>query len=222
VNLPPLVRQYLEQALPDGPQGPDGVRITQEGTMWVRPGVRCRPFTASEHFAIERVAFSWRARFPVVGRIAFDVVDAYDEGQGLLELRALGLRVSRQSGPELAFGESQRYLAELPWVPHAIGRNAEIHWLEVEDGNVEVSAEVLGRRAGVTFTFDADGDIVEASALRPRQVGKTSVETPWGGTFSEYEVVDGIRLPGVAEVYWEIDGNRFVYWRGRVLSASAR
>jgi len=101
-------------------------------------------------------------------------------------------------------------LAELPWVPHALGRNAEIHWVEVEDGKVEASAKVLGRRAAVVFEFDAGRDLVQVSALRPRQVGKTWVETPWGGTFSEYEVLDRIRLPGVAEVYWEIDAGRFV------------
>ena len=190
--------------------------------MWMKPGGRGRPFTANEHFEIERVAFSWRARFPVFGRIALEVLDAYDEGQGLLELRALGLRLSRQSGPELAVGESQRYLVELPWVPHAIARNAEIQWLEVEDGKVEVSAEVVGRRAAVVLTFDPGGDIVQASALRGRQVGKTWFETPWGGAFSEYQVVGGIRLPAAAEVYWEIDSERFVYWRGRILSVNAR
>jgi Family of unknown function (DUF6544) len=175
-------------------------------------------FTATEHFEVERVAFSWRARFPVGLR----VVDAYDRGRGLLELRVFGVRVQRQQGPEIAVGEAMRYLAELPWVPHAIARNPELEWRELDERRVEVAAQVVGERAAITFEFDADGDIVRATALRNRQVDKTWEETRWGGEFGDYGFVDGIRMPAAAEVHWELDGERFVYWRGRVLSASPR
>jgi hypothetical protein len=190
--------------------------------MWMRPGGRAVPFTATEHFEIERVAFSWLARFPVLGPIGFQVVDGYDADRGLLELRLFGVRVRRQAGPELALGEALRYLAELPWVPHAMARNRELAWQQVDERTVEVAADVAGERAALTMGFDATGDIVHVSALRRRQAGKTRVETPWAGDFSEYEVIDGIRMPAAAEVYWDPGGDRFVYWRGRVLSASAR
>ena len=75
-------------------------------------------------------------------------------------------------------------------------------------------------RAAVTFEFDADGDIVRASAVRKRQTGKQWEETPWGGEFGEYEVLGGIRMPTVAEVDWVIEGAPFVYRRGVVLTAT--
>jgi hypothetical protein len=221
VTLPPLVRHYAERALPDGARAASSVRITQEGTMWMKPGARGRSFTATEHFEVERVAFSWRARFPVVGPLALEVVDGYDAGRGLLELRVLGMRVSRQAGQELGPGEAQRYLAELPWVPHAIARNSELEWGESGDREVEVACPVAGGRPAVTFEFDAAGDIVRVSAVRRRQVGKEWTETPWGGEYSDYAVIDGIRVPAAAEVYWDLGGKRFVYWRGRVLNVNA-
>jgi hypothetical protein len=222
VSLPPLVERYLERALPDGTGATESVDITQEGSMWMRPGARPVAFTATEHFETERVAFCWRARFRLL-RISLDVVDSYDADHGLLELRVAGLRVRRQRSTELAHGEALRYLAELPWVPHALARNRELEWVQTGEQAVEVAAQVAGERAAVTFDVDEQGDVIHASALRKRQVGKSWELTPWGGDFSQYTVVDGIRMPATAEVYWELrDGERFVYWRGRVLTATPR
>lgn len=221
MTLPPLVQQYLERALPDGAGDVKSVDLTQKGTMHMKPGSPGLPFTATEHFEATRVAFSWRARFRPL-RLPLDVVDAFDAGHGLLELRIARVRVRRQQGPELALGESLRYLAELPWVPYALARNRELEWTQADEWNVEVATDVAGIRAAVTFEFDAAGDILRASAVRRRQEGKAWVETPWGGDFSDYAEIDGVRLPTAAEVYWEHEGERFVYWRGRVLSLKAR
>jgi hypothetical protein len=218
MNLPPLVRQYVERALPDGAGDVERVELTQEGRIWMRPNTRGMGFTAREHFEVKRTAFAWRARFP----FGLRVVDAYDRGRGLLELRVLGVRVQRQRGAEIDVGEAMRYLAELPWAPHAIERNLELEWRELGGRAAEVAADVAGERAAVTFEFDADGDIARASAVRLRQTGKEWEETPWGGEFGQYEVVGGVRMPTAAEVHWEIEGAPFVYWSGRVLSATTK
>ncbi len=218
MNLPPLIRRYVERALPVGAGHVERVELTQEGRIWMRPDTRGMRFTAREHFEVERTAFAWRARFP----FGLRVVDAYDRGRGVLELRLIGACVQRQRGPELDVGEAMRYLAELPWVPHAIERNSELEWRELDERSVEVATRVADERAAVTFEFDADGDIVRASAVRKRQTGKQWEETPWGGEFGEYEVLGGIRMPTVAEVHWVIEGEPFVYWRGVVLSATPK
>jgi hypothetical protein len=222
VTLPPLVERYVERALPVGAGEAGSVDITQEGTIWMKPGTRGMGFTAKEHFEVERVAFTWRARFPVIGPLALRVVDAYDRDRGVLELRLFGARVQRQRGLEVSEGEAMRYLAELPWVPQAIVRNEELHWRQLDEASVEVSTPVAGQRVAVTFGFDDLADITTVSALRRRQVGKSWEETRWGGEFGDYTFMGGMRLPAAAEVYWELDGDRFVYWRGRVNSVSAR
>ena len=189
--------------------------------MHMRPGSPGMRFTATEHLEATRVAFTWRARFRPL-RLPLEAVDAYDAGRGLLELRIARVRVRRQRGPELALSESLRYLAELPWMPHALTRNPELEWTQIDEYTVEVATRIEGTRAAVTFDFDAAGDIIRASALRRRQEGKSWVETPWGGDFDDYTVLGGVRLPAAAQVYWEHEGERFVYWRGRVLSVRTR
>jgi hypothetical protein len=80
-----------------------------------------------------------------------------------------------------------------------------------------------GRALSFTATEDFEvgrvdaGDIVRASSKLRRYEGEA---TPWGGEYSDHAVLDGIRLPTAAEVYWELESGRFVYWRGRVLTAT--
>jgi hypothetical protein len=189
---------------------PDVVRITQEGRMRQKPDGRFLRFTATEELEVRRVGFTWRARFP----LGIRVVDGYEEGAGRLEVRLLGVPIQRRAGPELARDEALRYLAELPWVPYAMAHNPELEWREVADNAVEVAASPLF----VRFDFDESGDIVRASSGMRRLEGKP---TPWGGDYSDYAVLGGLRVPTSAEVYWELESGRFVYWCGRVLTAQA-
>lgn len=219
VELPELARRYLERALPVHGPLPQRVRVTQEGQMRQKPGGRAMRFTATQEFAVDRVSFSWRARFPIFGPIAIQVVDEYAAGEGRLEARLLGLRLQQQTGRETAVGEALRYLAELPWVPYAIAHNRELSWRELDAQTLEVATLLGNERLAVELELDATGDITRAFApARPRVVGKRSIATPWAGEFRDYAVLRGVRVPTQAEVWWELPDGPFVYWRGTVTS----
>jgi hypothetical protein len=217
--LPEAMRRYLERALPQHGSAPRQVLIAQHGQMWQKPGARATRFTALERLAVEEVAFSWRARFPLAGPLAIAVVDRYAAGEGAVEVRLLGVPLQRQRGPETAAGEALRYLAELPWAPHAIARNRELEWRAAGERAVEVAASVRGERLAVTLELDEAGDVVRASAAaRQRRTAAGWIPTPWGGEFGAYKLLGGVRIPTSAEVFWELGGDRFVYWRGTVTS----
>jgi hypothetical protein len=174
----------------------------------------------TQFFAVDRIGFSWQARFPVLGPLGLRVVDDYADGDGVLEVRLLGLPLQRQRGPETTAGEALRYLAELSLVPHAIAHNRELEWRELDERKTEVAAQVGGERLSVEFEFNTDGDVVRGfSQLRRRKVGSDWLPTAWGGRFSDYELLGDTRLPTSAEAYWDLPEGRFVYWRGTVLSA---
>lgn len=220
--IPPLISAYLERALPAAGPVPRSVRITQAGQMWKEPGAAPRRFTAVQHLAVERVAFAWRARFPIVWPFAIKVVDAYADGEGTLDVRLLGRTVQRERGPEMAVGEAMRYLAELPLVPHAMAHNGELGWRQLDDGQVEVTTVVGQETIAVVLELDETGDIVRASAAgRPGMRGDVTVRMPWGGEFSDYRELGRMRMPTRAEVYWDYPEGRHVYWRGEILTALA-
>lgn len=188
----------------------------------MKPGGRWLRFRATQESAVEEVAFSWRARFSLVPLVWLDVVDSFEAGTGALAARLWGaVRVMRGEGPEIDRGEAMRYLAELPWVPHAFWANDALAWRVAGDDAVDVRTGVGGAEVAVRLHFDVAGDVVASSARRPRETGGETRETPWGGRFGEYAVVGGVRLPTRAEVSWELPEGRFTYFRGVVTGLEA-
>lgn len=216
--LPELVRRHLERALAADAGRPRRVRIEQTGEMRLKEGGRWLPFRAVEELAVAEVAFVWRARFRLAPLVRLDVVDRYEAGAGRLEARLFGrLRAMRSQGPDLDEGEALRYLAELPWAPHAIAANPELRWREAGPDAVEVAA----RGVAATLRFDGVADVVASSAVRPRPVGRESVPTAWGGSFGDYMSLGGVRVPTFAEVAWQLPEGPFTYFRGRVTALEA-
>lgn len=219
-EVPELVRDYLTRVLPAEGSIPGQVRVTQVGEIRQKPGGRWLRFSAVEDFAVEEVAFSWRARFRLAPLVSLRVVDRYADGEGQLEARLLGLvPVLRARGHEVAEGEALRYLAELGWVPQAIVANRRLEWRELGARAVEVATKVGSTRVALRLEFDAAGDLIGAATdARPRTVGKRIVPTPWAGSYSDYVAFHGIRVPARAEVRWELEDGPFTYWRGRLTS----
>lgn len=215
-HLPDLVRGYLGRSLPPDSTVPATIRVQQTGEMWKQPGGRPIAFEATEEFAVDRVAFSWRARFPIVGPLAMTVVDGFGDGAGRLRVSLLGIPLQTQTGPEMDVGEAMRYLAELAWAPQAIAANRELEWRDVDERMVEVGCRVGGVDVAVRWEFDAAGDLLRATGVRPFPIAETFVTRPWGGEFGAYEDFTGARVPARAEVWWDLPEGRFVYWRGRV------
>jgi hypothetical protein len=215
-HLPGLVQTYLARSLASDRVFATTVRVVQVGEMGKRPGARPMRFRATEDFAVDRLAFIWRARFPILGPLTLSVVDEYASGAGELRVSLFGLPLQRQRGPETTLGEAMRYLAELAWAPQAIAQNRELDWREVDERTVEVSCDVGGTRAAVRWQFDAAGDFVRATGTRPYPTGKEFVPRTWGGDFADYSSFAGIRVPAFGEAWWELPEGRFAYWRGRI------
>jgi Family of unknown function (DUF6544) len=216
-SLPDQISRHLSQVLPQGAATPGRVRLGQTGEMIQKPGGRRLDFKAVEEFAVRSVEFEWRASFGPNPLVRVKVLDRYRDGEGLLVAKVWGIvQATRSTGADTDRAEAMRYLAELPWVPHAIESNPQLSWRELEDGSVEVSTLVAGRPASVRLSFDDEGLISTASGIRPRLGGRTAVETPFVGTFGDYVELGGIRVPGSAEVSWELPEGPFTYWRGEV------
>ena len=190
--------------------------------MWRKPGAKPLRFQATEDFAIDEVAFAWRARFQLLGPLALEVVDELGGGAGRLRVKLLGVPLQTETGPEIAVGQAMRYLAELAWVPQAIAGNRELEWRQTGERQLEVATQVGPARAVVELELDEAGNIVRAAGMRPRRGDGGEFEpTPWGGDFSGHTRFGEVRVPAAAETWWDLPEGRFVYWRGRVAEVDA-
>lgn len=223
-RLPPLVRAFAERATAGHPDVPDTIALTQAVEMKLRPGGGWMPVAARQTIATGETAFAWDARAAIAPLVSARVLDACVAGEGRLTVRLLGsIRMAEARGAAVTLGEVYRYLAELPWAPHAILANPSLAWRQLDERTVEVSAEAAdGEFARLRLIFDADGDVVAVEVDdRPREVKGDHVATRWRGVFSDYRDFGGIRLPAHAEVSWLLDDGPFTYFRGDLVSYEA-
>lgn len=219
-TLPPVVRRWLDLALPDGvPEPlPRTVRLDQDFEMAMGPD-RWVSGTARHEASCATPGFVWRA-VAAVGPVPLVAQDVLVGPVAGMEGRIGGaVPVLRATGPDALEGELLRYLAELPWTPAAALGNPGLRWTAVDDRTVEVAAPAVAPGAVVRISMDDDGfPVRSASPVRARTVGRRTVPTPWGGTFSEPRRFVDVVVPSRAEVAWRIDGEWQPYWRCTITS----
>lgn len=220
-ELPGLVQSFAQRATSGG-ASPRTVRLRQRAEMRAKPGDAWQRHTAEQVISVYDPGFVWLARVRLAPLLSASVLDAFVDGEGLLEVRLLGsLRLARNSGPQVSRGELMRYLAELPWAPHAMLHNPHLRWRELDGATVEVSSDSIGGPARVRLVFE-DGDVARIEADdRPRALGCGTVATGWRGRFFDYSELGGCRIPVRAEVSWLLDEGPFTCWRGEVTAYEA-
>lgn len=220
-GLPAPVQRYFRAALRDGQPIIARARLTQRGEFLQQEADDgWRPFTATHTVSTRPPGFLWDARIRVAPGIAVRVHDAYIGGRGVLQVAILGLVtvVDISGTPEAAEGELLRYLAEGPWVPTALLPSQGVRWDPVDDSHARATLVDGDTTASLTFTFGADGLVSHVfAAERPRDVGGEMVPTPWEGRFADCVERNGVQIPTLGEVAWQLEGRHLPYWRGRIL-----
>ncbi len=222
---PPPVTRALPEAVRDvaiaGGAEPGlsavAVRIRQEAQFLADGAPDFVPTPAIQTIALGATGFVWQAENPGRPVPKFRVIDAFVDGEGLLEARALGsIPAARATGQVANVAEAMRYLAELPWVPDAILGNPEITWTVAEDGWIEASLRVGADDAMVRFRTEGS-DIVQMTARRPDlDADGNRIERVWEGHFRAYGEIGGRRIPIEGEIGYVDDGHYTAYWIGRI------
>lgn len=196
------------------------VDLSQSGTMWFKQGGIPLAFTAQQRIGTSNTGFVWLAAIGPLGGMT--VVDSFVAGRGMLEARLLGvLRIARQEGiAALNQGEALRYLAEIPWNPDIILFDHSLEWTVIGPRSIRVASGAGESRAEITLGLD-DAGLIETVSAASRTFA-TGKRYPWHGRFWDYQNTDGRCIPMQGEVAWVIDGNDFVYWRGKLESWHAK
>lgn len=213
--LPGAVRELAGRAGAVPGQGADFVRMTQSASIRLAPDRPWRKLDATQWSAIRQPGFVWHARQPAGPIIIAEIVDAYVDGRGSLEVRLFGsVPVAKAAGEDIARAELMRYLAEMPWTPDAILHNAALRWSSSGDDTIQVEAGQGDSSVAVRFRLDDQGDIVEMQADdRPATEDGEIVLRPWRGVFRCYQNAGGRRVPTEAEVGYVYEQGYQPYYR---------
>jgi hypothetical protein len=214
-----LLERIRHFAMPEGPVECRGTWLRQQGEMRFAPDRPWLRFEAEQWCEGNGIDFRWQARARMAPFLNARVVDSFESGKGALTAKVLGIiPVARARGPETDRGEALRGLAELPWRPFAFREAPCFTWEAVESDKLGATYDDGKTLATMEFDVDGEGRVLGAAASgRPRQVGKSVVDTPWSGAFDEYRTFDRLRVPISAEVTWHLPEGPFTYWRGRVV-----
>ena len=224
--IPKIVRDFALKAGANEKSPPLSAFFHQLCEMRINPGDDWMNLRAEQVIGVQKLGFVWYAEQKKNFFVTMRVVDAYVDGSGVLNVRALGsFPIADMSGPGADEAELMRYLAELPWAPDAMLHNPQLRWRQLDETTVEVEAGQEGALAKVRLYFDNSGDIIEMQAdARGRSEGMEVVPRPWRGSYSGYRKIEGTfagetgfrRIPTKAEIGWVLDDGYFAYWRGQI------
>lgn len=224
-NLPVPVARYFDHVLEPGLPYARAVEIAHRGEFRLGDAdAPWRPFTSTQHYTVAPPGFVWDATIDLFPLVPVRVVDAYVNGTGALQARALGAVpvADAEPSPELDAGELMRYLAEAVWFPTALLPAAGVEWEPRDDRSAVATLEHDGTRVSVTFHFDDSDEIERVTGERYRDADGSYELARWVGRFESYRRRNGRYVPLDAEVGWDLPEGYLGYWRGHVADVDHR
>ncbi len=212
------VRAY---AMPQGAPRETRVFMRETGRIRSGPNSSWMTWTAEEWIDSRTFEFRWEARARTAPLLTVHVVDAFENGAGALTVRALGhVKIAGARGPHADKGELMRLLASFTQCPMAFAEHPWLTWTAPAESVLRVECRTPTTCAVIDYDVAPDGAIAGSSAAdRPRQVGRTFVETPWHARGFDYREYGDIRVPTKVEAAFDTGGEKsFVYYEGEIAS----
>jgi hypothetical protein len=213
-GLPAPVQRYFRAVLRNGQQIVVSVNVEHNGTFnSSQNDERWRPFVSSQRVVTQRPGFDWDARIAMMPGVTVRVHDAYVAGDGLLHATLFGLvpLADLRGTQAIAQGELMRFFAESAWYPTALLPSQGVQWEAVDDTSAIGTLMDANNEATLLFRFN-EHDLIESARAKARgaMVGKDVVMMPWEGSWSNYQLRDGMIVPLTGEVPWVWCGPRGV------------
>ena len=190
--------------------------LSQTGEQW-------KPFISQQRVVTRSPGFVWNGHVTAMPGVAVHVHDAYIAGVGILKPSVLGLYALAdvEGSGDIAMGELMRYFVEAAWIPTALLPSQGVQWEAVDEHSAKATLTDRSLSVTMLMTFD-DAGLIRSARFEARgmMVGKTIVQMPWEGRWSNYQWRDGMRVPLTGEVAWLTPQGRKPYFRGTVTALS--
>ncbi len=216
-----MVAQYFHHVLSGNRTEITKVSLSQSGKLRPSPtSAKWMSFTARHEIWPQETRFLWNARIRLVRGIHLRVVDSYvgGVGSGRVQLLSLLPLASATDVPELNSGALHRYLAEAVWYPTALLPRAKVRWHEISEEAAQATLTEHDLTVSLEFRFNRNGEVTGIySPGRYGRFGNRYIQVPWEGHFSNYQMVNGIRIPMQGEVGWYHEGNLELVWKAKIV-----
>jgi hypothetical protein len=222
-TAPAPVRRYLHNVLKQC-QGPiDTARFAQRGRLRTSgASPRWMPFEAQHAVRPSRMEFTWNAVVHALGPFRLRVVDSLIDGRGAGNVFALSvLRVaSSKACLEMDSGALHRFLAEAVWYPTVLVPSQHLQWKAIDDERAEVFISTAAASVSLQFRFNRADEV--RGIYTPARWGNFQgqfKQRAWEGHFTDYETVEGIRIPRRGNVGWFAGQTWQMVWEGELVDS---
>jgi hypothetical protein len=220
LGLPEPLQRYLRYAGVVGKAPIRTVRLTQHGFMRMQPGQKWLPMAAQQYFTTTPPAFLWHTTIQPLPLVSISATDRFSDGHGNMHIKLWSaITMGNAHGPEMDQGELQRFLLEMAWFPTTWLSDA-IEWQARDANSVKATIHLQGVTASGVLHVNEQGQLTKLSADRYREEHGHYVPAPWSAQSSEYEEVEGMRIPTRSEVTWHLASGDFTWFRFKVKDSS--
>jgi hypothetical protein len=203
-GLPAPVQRYFKYALKNGQPYVSTVFLKHDGRFKTALDKEWINIEGEQHFTIEEPGFLWKGRTALL-----TVRDMYISGEGKIKITLLNLfKVVNGEGPEYDQGELQRWLAESVWFPTNLLPGPRLQWTAINDDEAELSFRYRKQHLSYRVIFNTKGEIIQLKTRR--YMGEKSLET-WIGRISDYEEINGMKIPMRIEALWKLHDGEHSY-----------
>jgi len=208
-GLPKPVQRYFRHVLKEGQPYISYVRLKHNGWFKTGKDKKAMDIKGEQYFTAEKPGFVWKGKTSM-----FTARDMYLDGKGSLTVHLFSLiRIVREEGPNVDQGELLRWLGESVWFPTNLLPNKHLQWLPVNDHQARLNFEYQGLSVYYIVTFNEANEIEQLET--ERYMGNKGL-TPWMGRVSDYQEVEGVKVPSLIEASWMLKDGKYTYGRFRV------
>lgn len=204
IDLPPPVRGYFEYTLTPGQQYIQKVYLAHKGVFKTSLDSKWIRIKGEQHFTTKEPGFVW------IGKTAlFTARDMYIDSKGSIIVSLLHLfQIVKGTGPHYDQGELLRWLGESVWFPTNLLPSDNLKWSAIDDKTARLSYIHEDFTISYKVHFDERGEITELETQR--HMGEEGLTT-WRGKVSNYQTVNGMKIPMSIEAMWVINSQEHSY-----------
>lgn len=210
-EAPPLIRKWLSRSGAEGKKI-NTVRLRQKGRMRTSPESKWMDFEAEQYVNLSRPGFVWTTEVKILPGLFLSGRDRLEGNKGSMKILLLALYpvVNEADNPKINSGTLIRFISECCWYPQ-IATDPHLKWTIIDDRSAAIEYTIEGITVKGSCSFTPEGDYHSFRAKRFYGGGEEATEEEWVIAVKEWKKFQGVSVPSVCEVSWDLAKGRF-HW----------
>ena len=203
-RLPEPVQQYFKLVLPEGQPNIRYVRLKHDGRFKTDLKKDWVAIKGEQYFTAGTPGFIWIGKTNL-----FTARDMFLMGKGGLQVKLFSLlKVADGKGAKFDQGELLRWLGESTWFPTNLLPSENLAWSAIDNTSAKLTYTFNQLTVSYIVNFNDLGEITTMET--ERYMGEENLEK-WLGEFSDYQQINGIKIPTKAKGSWVLNSKAYPY-----------